>query len=359
MKLEFRKYVSLICLVLTILGWPCVGSAKEIRLSPHEYWQISEAFKEFQYPSDETLKNFSRQMEGKNVFRVAINDASRITDVGMAALAKLPIKELDITQGTFNGKCLSLFRDLCILRLYGCTRLTDDGLAAIQQIPGLVDLTIYYAPQITPSGFAKIAEIKQLQKLDLCLDQLDDSWFLLQNLDDLSDLKTLSVTGRFGKDIFKAISHFPDLNSISVSQWVHKAGFLIFLIPGLELPKLTEALDVYVWDWQEIITPLGELQHLEHLEILGNIIINGGENRFFPPNFAKLKSFAVLSDTMEIPEIFLEKMYDAMPGLEALNLPVTPLTGKALLQFMERNPALDIGISGKRAIEYAKEVLEE
>lgn len=357
MKSESSKYATIIAsFVILLLGFRSVGYANEIQLSPQEYLQIKRATQTFYCPSDETLKEFVAKMKGKNVYQVEIKNGGRLTDAGMAVLAELPIRELRVYEGGFNGTCLGQFKELCILKLYDCD-LTDEGIATLKQIPELVDLLILRAPNITRAGFAKIAEMKQLRALGLNLRQLNESWFLFQNLEALSELETLSITGQFGREVFKSISNLSNLKNLQVAQWVIQQRETFYNSPqyfltsiGNELPAAKDR--AVTWSWDDIAEPLGKLLHLERLEIVGEFVDDEAES-FMPPNFFNIQFFT--KDCVNVSGEFLEAMYDHMPEVGVLDLPTTLQNGKILQKFVERNPAIDICTSGKKAIEWVKE----
>ena len=356
MKLESRKYRVITSVFAVLIGLVSVGYAEEIRLSPQGYWEIKQASKTFNCPSNETLASFVREMKGKSVFSVEIEDASRVTEAGLTVLAELPIRELHITHGTFEGKCLGRFQELCVLQLWECTKLTDDGINAVAQIPTLVDLTIGGTPGITSVRFEKIAQMRQLRNLSLYLEQLEANWFLSSNLEKLSGLETLVIAGHFENDIFEAVSRFPNLKHLSVSQWTHVEPMMMFMTLEPEMPSSVDMLRTTVWDWEEIAKSLGKLRHLESLELIGGFTDNE-ENSFFPANFAKLKCLVI--SEMNVSKAFLDKMYENMPLLQVLNLPETLQNATILQKFMKRNPVLDICTSGKNAIKWAMEETTE
>jgi hypothetical protein len=96
--------------------------------------------------------------------------ASWVTDSDLRRLADLPyLTRLDLSQ----------------------TRITDHGLQLLKNAPGIVDLNLYYAEQITDEGMAALKNWKRLKRLNLRGTKITDT--TLEHLANVTTLESLDA----------------------------------------------------------------------------------------------------------------------------------------------------------------------
>jgi Leucine Rich repeat len=144
--------------------------------------------------------------------------ASWVTDADLSRLADLPyLAHLDLS----------------------LTRITDHGLQQLKNAPGVVDLNLYYAEQITDEGMAALKNWKRLKRLNLrgtkitdttlehlanvtTLESLDAGFAQitdvgLDRLTPLQNLKELVIGGNKLTDTgLQSLRQFPGLTSLSL-----------------------------------------------------------------------------------------------------------------------------------------------
>lgn len=72
-----------------------------------------------------------------------------------------------------------------------CGRITDNGLANLQNVPGLIELNLHACKKITDAGLFHISNLKQLRHLDIGATKISDAG--LAHLCGLSNLEHLSL----------------------------------------------------------------------------------------------------------------------------------------------------------------------
>lgn len=124
---------------------------------------------------------------------IRIDDATKLTDKGLAALKELPdLQRLQL------GKCpltdakaaaLGALRTLDTLHV-GDSKLTDTGLAAMKKLVNLKSLDLLDAP-ITDKAVATLVQFKKLEELSLAGTKISDKG--VPELAPLANLKTLKL----------------------------------------------------------------------------------------------------------------------------------------------------------------------
>src|SRR5262245_47960752 len=71
------------------------------------------------------------------------------------------------------------------------TRITDHGLQQLKYAPGIVELNLYYAEQITDEGMATVKNWKKLKRLNLRGTKITDT--TLEHLANLTTLESLDA----------------------------------------------------------------------------------------------------------------------------------------------------------------------
>jgi Leucine-rich repeat (LRR) protein len=144
--------------------------------------------------------------------------SSWVTDSDLLRLAKLPhLTHLDLS----------------------LTRISDHGLQQLKDAPGIVELNLYYAEQITDEGMAAVKGWKKLKRLNLrgtkitdttlehlanvtTLESLDVGYAQitdvgLDRLTPLLNLKELAISGNKLTDVgLQSLRHLPGLTSLSL-----------------------------------------------------------------------------------------------------------------------------------------------
>src|SRR5688572_4377312 len=102
----------------------------------------------FLSPNPDWITEAGGEVEKDNAGRIIAVDlrSSWATDSDMARLAQLPnLERLDLS----------------------LTRITDHGLQQLKPAPGIVELNLYYAEQITDEGMAAVRGWKKLKSINL------------------------------------------------------------------------------------------------------------------------------------------------------------------------------------------------
>ncbi|REK31565.1 MAG: hypothetical protein DWQ42_00295 [Planctomycetota bacterium] len=125
---------------------------------------------------------------------------TRVTDRGIAALAALVgLESLDVSRTRVTGRTLSALSGLTSLRVLGLNdcRLTDRSMRALADFTNLETLVMRNAPQVSDVGFAELAPLTKLVRLELggsrVTDAIAEQLATYENLQRL-DLSRTQVT---------------------------------------------------------------------------------------------------------------------------------------------------------------------
>ncbi len=143
--------------------------------------------------SNEEFKSITTRFP--NITEIIISRCTKITDAGLAHLQELKgLTHLDISRCyeiTDAGLAhLQKLKGLTHLNISWCKQITDAGLASLQELNGLITLYLNGCNLITDNGLASLQEIKKLDQL--CLrhcDQINNTHLVaLQKLTGLTFL---------------------------------------------------------------------------------------------------------------------------------------------------------------------------
>jgi Leucine-rich repeat (LRR) protein len=184
------------------------------------------------------------------------------------------------------------------------TRITDHGLQQLKKAPGIVDLNLYYAEQITDEGMAAVKGWKKLKRLNLRGTKITDTTlehlanvstleFLdigfaqitdvgLDRLTALPNLKELAIAGNKLTDVgLQALRQLPGLTSLNLggSQRTDSGLWFISMTElGLDSIVTLKDLRELRLDGMPVsnrwLEKLGALRNLESLSLKGCSRVN-------------------------------------------------------------------------------------
>jgi len=136
---------------------------------------------------------------------VAIRDrAGRVTGVDLRATW---VTDSDLLQ-------LARLNHLTHLDL-SLTRITDHGLQQLKEAPGIADLNLYYAEQITDEGLAAVKAWKKLKRLNLRGTKVTDT--TLEHISQVTTLEALDVGFAQITDVgLDRLSSLPNLRELAI-----------------------------------------------------------------------------------------------------------------------------------------------
>jgi hypothetical protein len=168
----------------------------------------------FEYGADALLVNLKKAPQ---VGALDIFDATRCTDQGLAALKDLPnLRRLTLGKSFMNPprlKAIAQCKQLRRLYLAGCG-LSDAGLELLKPLSNLVWLDISDNPHVTDKGMASLKELERLQALFLAKTSITDKGLTeLKGLDGLRQLNVVA-TKVSGDAAEKFADEMPNLRGV-------------------------------------------------------------------------------------------------------------------------------------------------
>lgn len=139
----------------------------------------------------------------------------------VAVLKHMPLQSLTLDRSTLNEpmlKSISSLKHLHTLHFYTCMDVNAASLLHLKQLPHLDKLSIDGTPSIGNGGIASIATLKQIRRLSLKSDRLNDDH--LKPIANMTGLKELLISDN--KDVTKIglqhLSKLPSLMQLDVSD---------------------------------------------------------------------------------------------------------------------------------------------
>jgi len=106
------------------------------------------------------------------------------------------------------------FRNLNYLEL-SLTRITDQGLQEIKSLPGIVELSLYYAELVTDEGLAAIKDWKKLKRLNVHGTKISDT--TLEHISGITTLESLNVGSALVTDVgIERLASLPNLKELTI-----------------------------------------------------------------------------------------------------------------------------------------------
>lgn len=235
-----------------------------------------------------------------------------------------------------NGVVARLDDNNKVEELYLGNQLTDELLTKLTTLPRLRKLDIQVTSQISATGIKHLAELKNLQELNL-YGSLEDEVpgdEILKYITGLKELRELSI-GQCGitDEGLKHLEQMPQLTSLQLDN----EGLLtdaclssIAKLENLQTLSMSSLVATARYGWMrfnsEALTQLSTLRNLEHLHLVG---------QQFPSDafaFTKLKSLSVSG--YDVDDEFVKKL-KLCPELRSLNFWNTPVTDAGLKMITE------------------------
>lgn len=219
--------------------------------------------------------------------------ASWVTDTDLSKLLQLP---------NLNYLDLSL------------TRITDQGMQELKNLPGIVDLNLYFAEYVTDEGLAAVKDWKKLKRLNLHGTKISDT--TLEHISGITALESLNIGSANITDVgVERLVSLPNLKELTMGG----NGFGDAGLQALrQIPSLTyldlggrQGTDSNIWAISisdrglDAVLSLKELRELRFSCTYIGVGIEGAR-------------FATVSAT-DVSQRWLERM-KALPKLERLRL---------------------------------------
>ncbi|HZT33371.1 MAG TPA: hypothetical protein VFA33_26015 [Bryobacteraceae bacterium] len=253
------------------------------------------------------------------------------------------------------GKLL-LLPDLSYLDL-SLTRITDQGMYEIKNLPGIVELSLYYAEYVTDEGLAAIKGWKRLRRLNLHGAKISDT--TLEHISGISTLESLNIGSAMITDVgLERLISLTNLKELTIGgNKLGDAGLqALRQMPGLTYLDLNgrQGTDANVWTIGMSDTGLSAVLTLKQLRELrlGCASIGAGVegNRFAtitPVNVTTrwLEEMKTLSKLESLQLQGCSRVDDdslavlaTFPALRELDLKGTAVTDKGIAMFRRAKP---------------------
>lgn len=177
-------------------------------------------------------------------------------------------------RGTWVGDAdlrrLSELPELTTLDL-SLTHITDQGMSEIKSLPGITDLSLYYAEYVTDEGIAAIKDWKKLTRLNLHGTKASDT--ALEHIAGIQSLQSLNVGSTMMTDVgLERLTGLPNLKELTMGgNELGDAGLqALRQMPGLTYLDLSgrQGTDKNVWTIAMSETGLGAVLTLKDLREL-------------------------------------------------------------------------------------------
>jgi Leucine-rich repeat (LRR) protein len=259
--------------------------------------------------------------------------AGRITGVDLRASW---VTDSDLPQ-------LVALRSLTHLDL-SLTRITDHGLQQLKNAPGIVELNLYYAEQITDEGMAAVKGWKKLRRLNLRGTKVTDT--TLEHLSNVTTLESLDVGFAQITDVgLDRLASLPNLKELVISgNKLTDTGLqALRQLPGLTSLSLGGSQRTDSGLWTISLTEFG-LDTIITLKELRELRLEG-----MPVTARWLEKLKALNKLERLSLQGCKRVGDdgvallaSWPALRALNLKGTTVTEKGLTNLRQSKPAVQI-----------------
>ncbi len=220
-------------------------------------------------------------------------------------------------RGTWVGDAdlrhLSELPELSYLDL-SLTHITDQGMSELRNLPGIMELNLYFAEYVTDEGIAAIKDWKKLRTLNLHGTKVSDT--ALEHIAGISTLESLNVGSTLMTDVgLERLTTLPNLKELTMGgNELGDAGLqALRQMPGLTYLDLSgrQGTDKNVWTVAMSETGLAAVLTLKNLKELRFACVSIGVGI----EGTKLGEVSLLTVTPK----WLEEM-KALPKLEKLKL---------------------------------------
>jgi Leucine-rich repeat (LRR) protein len=249
--------------------------------------------------------------------------ASWVTDSDLPQLAALPyLTHLDLS----------------------LTRITDYGLQQLKNAPGVVELNLYYAEQITDEGMAAVKGWKKLKRLNLRGAKITDT--TLEHLSNVTTLESLDVGFAQITDVgLDRLTSLPNLKELVIGgNKLTDTGLQpLRQLPGLTSLSLGGSQRTDSGLWSISLTELG-LDAITTLKELRELRLDG-----MPVTARWLEKLKVLNKLERLSLQGCKRVGDdaasllaVWPSLRVLDLKGTAVTEKGLAELRRAKPNAQI-----------------
>lgn len=224
------------------------------------------------------------------------------------------------------------------------TRITDHGLQQLKNAPGIVELNLYYAEQITDEGMAAVKGWKKLKRLNLRGTKVTDT--TLEHLSNVTTLEFLDVGFAQITDVgLDHLASLPNLKELVISgNKLTDTGLqALRQLPGLTSLSLGGSQRTDSGLWTISLTELG-LDTIITLKELRELRLDG-----MPVTARWLEKLKALVKLERLSLQGCKRVGDdgaallgAWPALRELNLKGTAVTEKGLADLRRTKPAVQI-----------------
>jgi Leucine-rich repeat (LRR) protein len=242
-----------------------------------------------------------------------------VTDSDLLRLAKLPhLTHLDLS----------------------LTRITDHGLQQLKDAPGIVELNLYYAEQITDEGMAAVKGWKKLKRLNLRGTKITDT--TLEHLANVTTLESLDIgfaqITDVGLDRLAPLLNLKEL-AISGNKLTDVGLQALRQLPGLTSLSLGGSQRTDSGLWSISLTELG-LDAITTLKDLRELRLDG-----MPVSVRWLEKLKSLSKLERLSLQGCKRLGDdgapalgSWPSLQVVDLTGTPMTEKGIAGLRRAKP---------------------